>query len=248
MTMCRCLHKVTVGRLLLTVVCLFLSGLCSAQYSKEQMYRAYITQNMALWDDYLHHFDWKTLNNASRAEYIGYEYGYVAAAIDEKQPDAKQHIDAFLAHIEAMEGVLPPSTLLTYRSSHAAYRAKAYPFEFASMGVKAMNMAKEAVQKDSLDVLALNLLGCVDFYAPALFGGSKERALQSFRTARRVYEERGDTVCNWNYTASLMQMAMCLDKTGHTDEAVALCRKMLAVDPDFRFIRDEYLPSLLKKK
>ena len=222
--------------------------LCLAQYSDKEMYQAYLKQDMAYWDSYIHHYNWSQLSKSEKERYLNYEYGYIATAIDEKQPDAKKHNDDFLEHIDEMEHILPKATILTYRSSYAAYRAKLSTWEYAKQGVKAMQLAKEAVKADKNNPLALTLLGCVDFYAPGLFGGSKPNALKSFTKAEKIFCQQGDTINNWNYASVCMQLAMCLDKTGKTDEAIALCRKMLQRDPNFLFIRDEYLPQLLKKR
>jgi len=233
-------------RNLILIIFLFASVLCHAQYTKQQMYDAYLTQNMRLWDKYLHAHKWTNLSTAEKSIYINYEYGYIATAIDEKQPDAKQHIEVFLSHINDMSQVLPEATILVYKSSYAAYRAKAYTMEFASQGLKAMNIAKDAVRVDSLNPLALTLYGCVEFYAPKLFGGNKHRALQAFTKAEYIYKQTGDTINNWNYISCQMQRAMCLEKIGNKTEAIALCKKILQDAPNFIFIRDTYLPSLLK--
>lgn len=235
-------------RNILAILLILCPVLCFAQYSDKAMYQAYLQQDMTFWNQYLHDTDWSTLTQKEKARYLNYEYGYVATAIDTKQDDAKQHVAWFLEHINAMESVLPASTILMYRSSYAAYRAKLSSWEYAKQGLRAFNLAKDAVKADENDPYALTLLGCVDFYAPSLFGGSKSRALQLFRKAERIFVERGDTINNWNYASVCMQMAMCLDKTGHSDEAIRLCEQLLQRDPNFLFIRDEYLPQLRKKK
>ncbi len=218
-----------------------------AQYTREQMYRAWLHTDMSYWDRYLHATDWSVLSQEDKARYLSYEYGYVATAIDDKLPDAEQHIHAFKAHIDELSAVLPSSTITMYLSSYAAYRAKFWAKEFISQGLQAKRLAKEAAEMGPTDPLALTLSGCVDFYAPRIVGGDKERALQSFREAKALFEATGDTILNWSYASVNMQLALCLDKTGHREDAIKLCRAILLRDSDFYFIRDEYLPQLLKK-
>lgn len=233
----------------LVYLLLLVPGLSFGQFTDEVLYQAYLTQDMVTWDQYLTMNAWETLPSLyERARYLNYEYGYMATAVDEKKEDAKERVEAYGRHIDQMAECMNQATILTYRSAYYAYRAKLNAKEFISMGFKAMNTAKEAVAADSTNVLALALMGCVDFYAPGMLGGSKTRALEAFDKAEAIYHQTGDTVAKWNYPALEMQRAMCLEKTGRLDEAIALCRKMLKRDPNFIFIRDEYLPQLEKKR
>ena len=234
----------------LTGVCI---GLClsmglHAQFSDKDLFIAYLHSDMPAWDRYLHSERWDTLSLKEQLRYINYEYGDVATAIDAKQPDAKEHLEAFKAHIDALERILPEATYKTYLSSYCAYRAKLSTLEFVKQGLKAKNLAMEAAQSDPTNPLALTLVGCIDFYAPAIVGGNKERALQTFKQTKRLLELSGDTINNWNYASVEMQLAMCLAKTGHKEEAIALCEQLLQKYPGFVFIRDEYYPTLLPRR
>lgn len=232
----------------LTYLLLLVPGLSFGQFTDEVLYQAYLTQDMVTWNQYLTLNHWESLPSLyERSRYLNYEYGYLATAVEEKTEDAKERVEAYGRHIDQMAEFTNQATILTYRSAYYAYRAKMNAKEFISMGFKAMNTAKEAVAADSTNVLALALMGCVDFYAPGMLGGSKVRALEAFNKVEAIYHQTGDTIANWNYPATEMQRAMCLEKTGHLDEAIALCCKMLKRDPEFIFIRDEYLPQLLKK-
>ena len=225
---------------------LLCSGLGFAQFSDEELYTAYLVADMSVWDRYLRTTEWDDLSLLERTRYINYEYGYIATAIDTKQPDAKEQNERFKSHIDAMQSVLPQATILTYLSSYAAYRAKLSAFEFLKQGLRAKTLAQQAVEADGDNPLALTLLGCVDFYAPSILGGNKNRALANFEHAKEVFIAQGDTILNWNYASLQMQLAMCLDKTGHRQEAIELCQSLLAKDSNFLYIRDTYLPTLLK--
>lgn len=231
------------------MILLLVPSLCMAQYSDELLYRAYLEEDMVTWNRYLTHTKWEHIQSIrERARYLNYEYGYLATAVEERKEDVKDRVAAFGDHIELMNEYIDDGTILTYRSSYYAYCAKLNAKEFISMGIKAMNTAKQAVAVDSLNPLALTLMGCIDFYAPGIFGGSKSRALEAFNKAKAIYMQNGDTLYKWNYPALEMQRAMCMEKTGDIEGAIELCNEMLQRDPEFRFIRDEYLPALLKKR
>lgn len=204
--------------------------------------------DMKVWDKYLHSVKFENLSAAEKKRYINYEYGYVATAIDEKAPDAEQHLQNFEKHIQALSTVLPKALVLDYESSCAAYKALMNKAKFISYGLESFNKIKEAFEVDSLNPYVLTLKGNVDFYAPKAFGGNKKRALSYFYKAQRIFEQKADTVNNWNYVSTRLCIIQCEEKLGNVDKAVAQAKKLLQRYPDYAYLRDEYMPELLEKQ
>lgn len=186
--------------------------LCMAQYSDKDLYAAYLSKDMSLWQRYLTQTEWSTLSPAEQARYLNYEYGYVATAIDTHAPDAKQLVARFGEHINAMTSVLPEATILTYRSAHAAYRAKLSVWELVSQGMLAFRYEHRALAADPTNALALTLAGNVYFYAPKILGGSKTKAHRYYQKAVHAYRQQGDTLNNWNYTFTTSHLTMAREK------------------------------------
>ena len=234
-------------RKLLLFILLSCGGLTYGQFTQEQMYHAYLTEDMPYWQQYLDQTDWSTLDQEEKLRYLNYEYGWIGAVVDTKPKNIREYVDAFLAHIEEMTPLLPAGTRLTYMSSYWAFRAKLNDWAYAKFGLRAKNIAEEAVQADPEDPLAVTLVGCVDFYAPSIFGGSKPRALKAFYKAVDLFRQNGDTVLNWNYASAQLQLMMCLSKTKNYTDAKMLADSVLQQNPDFRFVREVFLPELQKK-
>lgn len=220
----------------------------NVSYTDKVLFDAYLKTDMKVWDQYLHAVSFDQLSASEKQRYLNYEYGYVATAIDEKAPDAKQHLKDFETHINALSSTLPKATVLTYRSSCSAYQALMNKMQFISKGLESFNTIKEAYEVDSLNPLVLALKGNVDFYAPKAFGGNKQRALQYFRTTCRLYEAKGDTLTNWNYVSIRLCIIQCEDKLGNTKLALRLARELLRDYPGFCYLRDEYLPDLERRE
>lgn len=230
---------------------LVLFGVCAyaqTQYSDSVLFAAFLRSDMKTWDKYLHAVSFDKASLSEKKRYLNYEYGYVATALDEKAPDAEQHLLDFGKHIDALEPSLPKATIMTYRSSYAAYEALANKWVFISKGLESFNLIKEAYEVDPKNLLVLTLKGNVDFYAPKSFGGDKKRALGYFRTARAMYEQKGDTINNWNYVSCRLCIIQCEDKLGNTDVAIKEAQALLKKYPNYVFLRDEQLPQMLKKK
>ena len=234
-------------RKLLLFILLSCCGLTYGQFTREQMYHAYLTEDMPYWQQYLDQTDWNSLSDEDQLRYLNYEYGWIGAVIDTKPKNIREYVDAFLVHIEEQESLLPIGTRLTYISSYWAYRAKLNDWAYAKFGLRAKNIAEEAVQKDPENPIAVTLVGCVDFYAPSLFGGSKTRALVAFNKAVDIFRQSGDTINNWNYASAQLQLMLCLSKTKQYDAAKELADQVLQQNPDFRFVREVFLPELQKK-
>ncbi len=190
-------------------LCLSLS--LYAQYSDKVLYDAYISEDLSLWKSYLLSEDFYLLSEIEQARYINYEYGYVAATVHQ-DPDAGTRLDSLLNHIDAMEGILPPATILAYRSAWCAYKGRHHRIEMMTKGMQSKSYAKQAVIQDPDNALAHNVMGFVEFYTPKFVGGSKERALAEFNKAREIMSLAGDTLYNWNYHSILSHIRLCEEK------------------------------------
>lgn len=219
-----------------------------AQYTDEQLFADYLRRDLHSWRTFIETADWEKADTRERMRIINYEYGCIASAIDSVPDKAQGYLAKFKQHIESLHGTIPESTYCTYASAAAAYDFMLDKSKLFSAGLKSFNLCKEAVEHDPNDPIALTLKGNVDFYAPKGFGGNKKRALEEFLKAERIFKERGGYRYLWNYWAMQLCIAQCYDKTGDIDNAITQCKKILKENPDFEYVRDEYLPSLLQRK
>lgn len=230
--------------ILLLLVC----RTASADYTDEQLYHAYLSGDISIWGEYIAGCQWEELSSKERTRLINYEYGYIPVEADKNNPQCRQLLDAYWNHLERHKSVLTPSQYAAYKSSAHAYEYLLNKNKLMSDGLASFKLAHRAVDLDGKNPVALSLSGNVSFYAPSLFGGSKKKALQFFLEAERIME--ADTAYRylWNYPALQLCIAQCYEKRGDREKAIAQCRKILSIHPDFLYVRDEYLPSLLQKK
>ena len=229
---------------------LFCSAICFAQYSDEQLYNAFLQQDMSVWKEYITTAQWEQLTGKERLRLINYEYGYIATAIDQKEPEAEQYLAEFRKHVESeyAAGEISEARYCMYMSSVNAYDFMLNKSRLFSAGLQSFKLVKKAAELAPDDPFVLTLKANVDFYAPPAFGGNKEDALSMFLRARNLFVKTEDCKTLWNYASLRMCIAQCYEKTGNKQQAIDECRAILAEIPDFRYIRDEYLPYLLKTK
>ncbi len=230
------------------ILLLCTSVYCSAQYTDKELYNAYLTTDLTLWQEYITNTPWESLTQYEKERMLNYQYGFVANSLSGEKHEAQAHLDLFTQHTAAMENQLSPSSLACYRSAAAAYQVKIGTWKVLRLALQSLEDAALAVQLDSLNPLALTLKGNVDMYCPQTFGGDKERALHFFQLAEQRYRELDRTANNWNYRALQLCIAQCHEKTGEKEQAINKCREILQEEPNFMYIRDAYLPRLLGQK
>ncbi len=219
-----------------------------AQYTDKDLYKAYLTTDLTLWQKYIEDTAWEKLSSYEKERMLNYQYGFVANSLSGNKKEAQAHLDLFKNRIEEMQSNLSPSALACYRSAAAAYQVKLGSWRVLRLALQSLDDAALAVQLDSINPLALTLKGNVDMYCPKTFGGDKTRALQYFLRAEKRYRDLDRTANNWNYRAIQLCIAQCYEKIGKKEEAIAKCQEILQEEPNFEYIRDAYLPRLLGQK
>ena len=82
------------------------SSMCHAQYSNHQLYEAYITRDMSVWEQYIDSADWDSLDIEERKQLLNYEYGFSAYILGIDVEKGKQLIQRFASHLEEMKSEL----------------------------------------------------------------------------------------------------------------------------------------------
>lgn len=214
---------------LLMLILLMVSGLCHAQYSNHQLYQAYITRDMGVWEHYIDSADWGSLDTEQRKQLLNYEYGFSAYMVGIDVEKGKRLIQLFASHLEEMKNVLP-------EERYCAYLASVYTYQLALDKSQLMKYAKgifsniqRAMELNPNDPFVLSMQGNVEFYSPF---GSKKTALGYFQKADSLYGVAGADYERWNRRAVQMTYIHCLNKQRRGDEAIALCEKLLAEEPN----------------
>lgn len=209
-------------------ISLLLSTLCFAQVSEQQLLDAYLSNNMSVWQAYI-----------DSSPDLLYEYGYCAALMDTDKDAARPYVKRFREHVEAQQKSLPKGHYEMYMSAVYVYELRLHE---SFHPAKSLSLAREAVKLAPDDPLTLTYCGTALFYAPKPFG-SKSEALELFLKAEQLFKDK-----KWYYLwwrpAALMYIAQCYDKQGNKPEAIRRSKALLQEYPDYKYIRDEYLPQL----
>jgi len=224
-----------------------MSCLSWAEPTDRQLYDAYLRQDMQVWADYLNTSQWQTADNEEKSRILIYEYGYVPYLYSVKDTAACRKANLrYQQHIEAHKQEMSEADYLGHSSAASIYF---FLQDKTKMGtvISGKKMAEAAVKADPLNPLTLYIRGNFYFHFPKLFGGSKSKALEYFLRSEKEMEKDEKYRYHWMYAAVQLVAAQCYDKLGDKDNAVAQCQKILRMHPDFVYVKEELLPTLLKE-
>lgn len=205
------------------------SGLCFAQYSNHQLYEAYTTRDMSVWENYIDSADWDRLDTEQRKQLLNYEYGFTAYMLGVDVEKSKQLIQRLETHIEQMKSALPEERYCVYLASVYTYRLALNKGQLMKYAKIVFSNIQRAMEINPNDPFVLSMQGNVEFYSPF---GSKKEALVYYQKADSLYGVAGADYERWNRRAVQMTYILCLHKLRRGKEAKKLCEELLAEEPN----------------
>ena len=203
--------------------------MCYAQYSNCQLYEAYITRDMSVWEHYIDSADWDSLDTEQRKQLLNYEYGFSAYLLGIDVEKGKKLIQRFATHLEAIKGELQEERYCAYLASVYTYQLALNRGQLVKYAKRIFSNIERAMELNPNDPFVLSMQGNVEFYSPF---GNKKTALGYYQKADSLYGIVGADYERWNRRAVQLTYIQCLDKQRRSDEAIALCEKLLAEEPN----------------
>ena len=233
--------------IIIMIVVLFSSS-CFAQDSEQQLYDAYLTTNMHVWAEYIDSVNWDTATTDERFLILNYEYGYAAHAISIQQEDAQDRLQQFEQHLEEHRNAMDPAVYYTYKTGICSFKLSLERRHITQQIKGIYHYIDSAMTINPNEPFVLTMKGNVEFFNPIF--GSKQKALQFYQKADSLYrlQPAQHQYPRWNIRAMQITLVQSLGKTGKKEAAIDMCKQILEEEPNFPFIRDTYLPSLLKKE
>ncbi len=248
-------HLVQIILPFLVITMLYCSKDVSAQtYSRfnDMIYRAYVDNHMGLWESTLQTMEFQYVNRPDPdllydillAQYglIGYYLG-----TDQKQKASVllRKAESYLEKLEEVPGFEAQSSL--FKAAFNAFHIGLRPIRSIQLGPPSYGLINRGIEQDPHYARGYIEKGNLLYYAPAVFGGSKSKALEFYLKAIEMMEANMPYNQRWLYLGTLVSVSNAYRETGDTQSAIAILKKALTFEPDFLWVRDELLPELLKK-
>ncbi len=131
--------------------------------------------------------------------------------------------------------------------SFIAFKIGMSPLKAPFLGAKSMENIDLAIKYDPESPQGWIERGNALFYMPKAFGGSKEEALQAFNKAKQFMEKEPESLHhNWIYLNVLMILGQSYEKTDNLEMAKITYDKLLKIEPNFSYVRDELYPAFMQ--
>ncbi len=219
--------------------------------NKEDIYKAYISNNMQQWKkviDVMHNQPVK--NNAYMLELLNYQYGYIAWCIGNKKvKEASEYIKKGDKYMEVLEkSNYKLSVVNAYKSAFYGYKIGLSKLKAPVLGPKSVECAKLSIKQDANNPFGYIQYGNALYYMPSFIGGSKDVALENYLKAEKLMDNNKDELMNdWNYLNLLTVIANVYVEKGDKHKAKSYYDKILKAEPNYLWVKNELYPQLLKE-
>lgn len=219
--------------------------------TKKLFYKTYVNREMYKWGDLIRSVE---TNNPPKTieqkfELLNYYYGFTGYLMNRKQHETAQiYISKGQDLIDNILDIAPKNpTAYSYKGAFYGFQMGLSKYKSVYLGPKCLVEIHKALKIDQNNVQALVDKGNVYFYSPAVLGGDKEDALQLYIRALNLMERNKETDHNWNYLNLLTTIGIGYTKTAKLNEAKKIYEKILKIEPDFKWVKDDLYPNLIKK-
>ncbi|MFS4417905.1 tetratricopeptide repeat protein [Maribacter sp. 2307ULW6-5] len=234
-----------------TIVILFFSVTLFSQTEGDKMaYRAYLTNNKALWEQLVAQERQqykKTKNKENLYRLLLAQHGLLGATMADKDEklfndhyktaknNSKELIDANHNTANAM------AILTAIYGWEMAYS----PYKGMFLGGKSSSTIAEALELDASSPLVWQVYGTSKLFTPETWGGDTKIAQESFEKSVSLYESNKDQLReNWRYLDALALLGQAYEVNGNKEMAQKTYEKALKIAPDFGWVKYALLPAL----
>jgi tetratricopeptide (TPR) repeat protein len=227
-------------------------GILNAQQSpKERVYQAFISDQMDDWEAVIDELNRKkaSLTYPQLAELVNYYYGYTAWLMEEgPKKKARRYNEEAEELVDDLIAKYPEeSDWYAFKAAFIAFKIGMRPLKAPFLGAKSMENIDLAIKYGPESPQAWIEQGNALFYMPKAFGGSKEEALLAFNKAIQFMEKEPESLRhNWIYLNVLMILGQSYEKTDNPEMAKITYDKLLKIEPDFSYVRDELYPAFMQ--
>ncbi|HDR67568.1 MAG TPA: hypothetical protein ENN61_00805 [Bacteroidaceae bacterium] len=214
-----------------------------------EIYNAYISGDMDQWKLVMDKME-REWNSNKDSELLfdlteAY-YGYIAWCISVKKRDmAREFLVKAEKNIELLLAS-NPSWPDVYSIKGALYglRVGLEPLKAPVYGKKSVENNNRAIELGPSGPRGWMERANIEFYKPAIFGGSKNRAVPLYEKAVRLFEANRELMKkNWIYLNCLAGLANAYAETGAIRQADQVYRRILIIEPGFKWIKEDVYPN-----
>ena len=235
-------------------LCLLLSLLAvNAQEYKSEIYQSYMLEKMDHWRDLMTQMEQDFQNTSDPDllyDLLEAEYGYTGWLVSVKRKKEAEEILLSAQRHMAQLTELGRDNARVYSLKGAFYgfQIMLEPVRAPKLGRLSMEANEKALKLDPDEPQVWLEKANMDYYRPVIFGGSKKKAVPSYEKAVELFESSEErTHKNWVYMNCLAGLGIAYENTRKFSEAGRVYRKILELEPSFKWVGEELYPKFQEK-
>lgn len=232
---------------------LFILLQTGAQDHRSAIYHAYLYEEMDKWKEIMEEMEAEYQGSSDMDllyDLLEAEYGYTAWLVaDKRKKEAAIYLERASEHMALLiEKGHGDARVYAMKGAFHGFNVMLEPQKAPSLGRMAMEASERAMELNPTEAQVWLEKANMDYYRPAIFGGSKRRAVPLYEKAIDLFESTpSGTRENWLYMNCLAGLGIAYEKTGKKEEAGIVYRKILSLEPSFKWVKEELYPQFREK-
>ena len=225
----------------------------NAQEYKSEIYQAYMLEKMDHWRDLMVQMEQdfqKSSDPVMLYDLVEAEYGYTGWLVSVKRKkEAEEILQSAHKHMALLTELGQDNArMYSLKGAFYGFQIMLDPLKAPSLGKSSMEANEKAMELDPEEPQVWLEKANMDYYRPKVFGGSKKRAVPSYEKAVKLFESSPErSHGNWVYMNCLAALGNAYENTRKFSEAGRVYRKILELEPSFKWVRDELYPHFQEK-
>ncbi len=187
------------------------------------------------------------IETESKLVLINLYFGYVGHLIDSEKWDLVfENIHKAEKLLREILTVEPSNvTAISYKGAFMGFRVATNRLKYLATALEGLSLMYKAYDMDKNNLIAMLNKASALYFLPAVFGGNKIESIRLLNGARMLMEKSGDTTDNWMYYYTLIFIGRSNEKTGRLTEAKLAFEKVLHLEPEFKWVKNDLYPEVL---
>jgi tetratricopeptide (TPR) repeat protein len=235
-------------------LCMLLTLLAvEAQDYRKSIYQAYLHEEMPIWKELMTQMESelsRTSDPKLMYDLLEAEYGYTAWLISQKRKkEAGELIKSAEGHMARLSATgSEKARVSSIRGAFYGFKIMLDPKKAPSLGRSAMEASELAMELDPEEPQVWLEKANMEYYRPVIFGGSKRKAVPMYERAVELFEAAPERCReNWVYMNCLAGLGIAYENTRKNSEAGEVYRKILRLEPSFKWVKEELYPRFREK-
>jgi len=238
---------------LLTIVMILFLHAARAQDYQSVIYQSYLLEQMDRWQEVMSQMEEDYQNSSDPVllyDILETEYGYMGWLVSlKRKKEAEEVLKSAEQHMVLLSELgLDDARVFSLKGAFFGFQIMLDPLKAPSLGRSSMESNEKALNLDPEEPQAWLEKANMDYYRPAIFGGSKRKAVGSYEKAVELFESSPERIReNWVYMNCLAALGVAYENTRKYSEAGSVYRKILELEPSFKWVKEELYPRFQEK-